>query len=344
MPPRSFTLAVIAFWLAMVGLFVYDDVWPRLAPAEPSLFPVDVVDEAGHQRDDTDFEVAKNGGAADYRLELAWRYHPEDDSFESEGKLERRFTDDPEAPRPQGPAWLPQIHSVEMRSSYQLTRAGEMKGITATTKYELAQPVNGQEASLTVEAQLTGAPRAGRFAPHLQLSFPEPNEEGAKEGANLGLPVRPVDRDAAAVSVSARGTVLNPLHPPRRFDELRPGQRWRVAVVDPFALLALVNPLDAARGGALREAGVAGDAGAFDLDVRVLPDLEPVELRDGTHLPCRVVRCTGDGPVGPLTYWIRPRDGSVMREEVSVAGDSWTLRRLPPGYKMRSPPKTRKVP
>jgi hypothetical protein len=322
MPSRFFTLTIIAFWLATVGLFVYAEVWPRLASSEPLLFPVDVVDEAGGRRgEDTDFEASKNGTEG-YHVEVVWRYHPEDDSFESEGKLKRIYTDEKEeAPRPEGPAGLPQVHSVDMESSYRLTRAGETKAIRTTTQYDLATAAGGED--VRIKAEVTGAPRAGRLVPHLKRS-PDPKDQEKASPFVLSI-----DRDAGVVPVPARGTVLNPLHPPRRFVDLAADQRWQLTVIDPFVL---------------GEAKTAPDAVAFVLEARVLPEAETVKLRDEIQVSCRVVECTGAGPVGPLTYWLRPGDGAVMQVKVTLSGDSWELKRLRPGYKMRFPPKVKMTP
>src|SRR5947209_4255287 len=86
MPPRTLSLAIVGFWLAMAGLFFWHEVWPRLDPSEPLLFPVDIVDEAGYQNELTSWEVTKNGTPG-YRADVDWRYHAEDDSFESQCDL-----------------------------------------------------------------------------------------------------------------------------------------------------------------------------------------------------------------------------------------------------------------
>jgi hypothetical protein len=43
-----------------------------------------------------------------------------------------------------------------------------------------------------------------------------------------------------------------------------------------------------------------------------------------------------------LTLWARERDGLMMKQEVSLWGDSWTFLRLPYGHKMRFPPRQHK--
>jgi hypothetical protein len=299
MPPRSVTLAIVAFWLGVTGLFFAQDVWPRLSPDEPLMFPVNIVDEAGPQKEATSWDVAKNGSAT-YRADVAWNYHAEDDSFESQCSLEWRLFEGekPEAPRQQGPVWLPQVHWLKMDSTYRLGRNGEMRSVDVWTSYFL---VAGQDEmrGIEVTAELNGEPRSRRFAPHLELSFPA----------------------------------------------LKEGERWRATVIDPLGLLGLVAPLDAAQGGALREAGVAADAGADHLDAQVQPGLVRI-IWENREVPCHIVRCTGTGAVASLSLWVCENDidarklkrGDVMRQEVSLWGDSWTFQRLPMGYKMRSPP------
>jgi hypothetical protein len=337
MPPRLLTLAIIALWLAMVGLFFHEDVWPRLAPAEPQLFPVDVVDEAGHHNLKTKYYVYKNGTSG-YVTYPSWVYHPEDDSFESECEIKRGWSDEKEAPRPEGPSWLPQVHDVDMTSKYRLTRRGELKEISVKTKYNLV--AGGDHGGvIEVEADVTGEPRAGQFTPHQKLAFRDLTGE-EKIGP---FSPRAFDRDGAWVPVTARGTVLNPLHPPRRFAELGERQRWSLTVIDPLALMGLLAPLDESMGDALRDAGISASTGAYILHARVLPEPEAISTLEGM-VTCRVIRCFGDGPVSAITFWPRQRDGIVMKQEVHLLGDVWTFEWVPEGYQMRSAPPPRKAP
>jgi hypothetical protein len=336
MPPRIFTLVIVAFWLAMAALFSVTEIWPRLSPAEPLMFPVDVVDEAGQSRDLVNYYVSKNG-VLNYRADVELSYHHEDDSFESECQLEKSFFDVKEAKRDQGPALLPQVHEVKMTSVYRLTRDAEMRRIDVRTKYVLAVG-NDDENAYKVEAHITGTPQARQFVPHLELTFPE-----LKPDAQIG-PFTPRDfqQDADPVAVLPRGTVLNPLHPPRRFTDLAEGQRWRFTFIDPLALLGLVAPLDAANGGALRNAGIG--TGVSVLDAEVQRGVQTMTWDEGKDVLCRIIECEGDGPVGPMTIWVRERDGVVMRQEFRLWGDSWSLLRLPRAYKMRAPTSQRKLP
>jgi hypothetical protein len=384
MPRRFITLAIVAFWLGMAGLLFYEQLWPRLMPSEPVMFPVDVVDEAGEQNETTNWDVTKNGTTG-YRADIDWRYHPDEDTFESECQLAWRIPDEKdwrdlgphhvvlqtlgaqamapggaplgplaryfataavldsdvlalewEAPREESWSGLPQIHDVSLKkSTYRLTRHGEMKSLTITSSYYLLWGT-AQGKGIRVEAEVSGSAQAGRFTPHLKLSFPD-----LRGDENIGpLTLRDFVGDGEPVAVLERGTVLNPLHPPRRLPDLSDGQRWRAVVIDPYALLGLLAPLDRAAGGALREAGVM--AGAESLDARVLPGTQLIDWEGGRDVPCRVVRCTGEGAVKSLTLWARERDGLMMRQEVNLWGDLWTFLRLPYGHKMRFPPRQHK--
>ncbi len=332
MPSRLLTLAIVAFWLVMVALFNVTDVWPRLSPAEPLMFPVDVVDEAGQARELVNYDVSKNG-TPNYRAEVEWYYHPEDDSFESECQFEDRWHD-PEAPRGQGPAALLQVHQVKMTSTYRLTRDAEMRRIDVRTNYLLA-PGGDDKHAIPVEAHVTGTPQAGQFVPHLELTFPD-----LRKGEAIGpFIARDFRQDADRVAVSPRGTVLNPLHPPRRFTDLVEGQRWRFTFIDPFAFLGLAAPLDTAHGGVLRAAGIDAAAGASVLEAEVQRGLRTMKKWDGgKDVPCRIIECEGHGPIGPLTLWVRARDGVVMRQDFRLWGDSWSLLRLSLAHKMRKVP------
>jgi hypothetical protein len=330
MPNRLITSAIVAFWLGMAGLFCYQALWPRLMPAEPAMFPVDIVDEAGPQSERTTWSVTKNGGEG-YGATTDWEYVPDTDTFQSHCQLNRgqRF---PELPRAIGGPWLPQFHEVKADSHYYLTRDGLMTGIDATATYTLAVPALAADG-LTVSAKVTGKSHAGRFVPELEMTFPAlPGERAGSRGRP-----DPVKRQAAPAAVSPRGIVLNPLHPPRRLPALRPGQRWQVTLIDPFALLDLVGGLGPAAGEQLRRAGVADDTGADVLEARVLPGLETLYWAEkGEDVTCRVIRCGDEGSYPALTLWVRERDGMLYQQEaVTRSGDVWVFTRRPFNYQMR---------
>ena len=321
MPPRFFTVAIIAFWVLMLGLFLIGDVWPRLAPTEPLMFPIDVVDEAGNHAEGSKFAVSNEDtspypDAVDWldRAQGEWRYFPDTDSFESKCEFTLSET------------------NATLVSIYRLSRGGQMLGIEATS-FVTAQ---GQAKTVLVQARLTGSPHNGRFIPQVERTFPNATD-GAASQSSTGL----------EVAVSSRGTVLNPLHPPRRFTDLGAGQQWQMTVIDPLPLLKLARPTHAAQGDAVSDADMAASACAYVLKAQVQPEVKSIvwpTAKEG-QVSCWIVHCTGDGPVGPLTYWVRQRDGSqsqpgykagdVLRLEVTLNGEQWTVQCLTEGLSMR---------
>lgn len=333
MPPRFLTLAIIAFWLVLAGLFLARDVWPRLAPSEPLMFPVEIVDEAGRQSDGASWLVFKNGGGG-YRANTDWAYVPEDDTFRSRCQLARGLAE-AEPPRALGVPGLSEFHEVKTDSSYFLTRAGQMTRLEAKTSYRFAPP--GTAEVVEASAEVRGAPQVGRFVPHLKLSLMPP--QGAEELGPLLL--KDVERDAASVPVLGRGLVLNPLHPPRRVPDLRPGQRWRVTVIDPFAVLDLAALWPGAEN-LMRRAGIDADAAAYVLDAEVLRDVRAVFWEEkNENVPCRVIKCAlGDDSFPRLTLWAREGDGFLLKQEAAtLSGDVWTFVRRPINYRMHQGPR-----
>jgi hypothetical protein len=334
MPPRSLSLAIVACWLAVTGLFVYLDVWPSFHASEPTLFAIELVDEASRQADTCGWTVLKNGGAA-YAANTEWKYHgASDDSFEFTCQLWCKDSYAERAGEPVVP-WLPlvQFNKVEMpKSTYLVARTGRLKRLeTGGVSYNLAFGGAGQEVA--VKANVIASPGENSFAPHIDVSF-----AGLKGQAVPDSPVPgEFSRLGDPVPLSGRGLALNPLHPLRRVPDLREGQHWRLPVIDPFAFLAVLGARGEAAGATLRGAGLLPDQEAYELEARVLPGRETLSW-DGKDYPCRVVKATGDGAVTSLTVWVREGDGNVLQQEAKVYGDTWTFVRRGPAFVITSRP------
>jgi len=67
MPPRSITLVIVVFWLAMTAWLLWRDVWPNMAPGEPPPFVITSKDENRSQQTEVIWsaEHTHAGGAAD---------------------------------------------------------------------------------------------------------------------------------------------------------------------------------------------------------------------------------------------------------------------------------------
>src|SRR4051794_15386034 len=113
MPPRSVTLAVVLFWLATTGWFLYREIRPSFARGEPPPFTIDLVDEARELKNLWD--VLQNGervGKAETWIE----YLPKEDQFDLYGKFD--FD-----------KFVPQVAKLTVKNRYRVTRAGDFTGM-----------------------------------------------------------------------------------------------------------------------------------------------------------------------------------------------------------------------
>ena len=109
--------------------------------------------------------------------------------------------------------------------------------------------------------------------------------------------------------VSAHGSVLSPLHPVNRIAGLRPGQTWRLPLVDPIkdALTALA----------------AGQPGAeIVLTAHVLPQTETLTWNN-QPTECLVIEYQGDD-VSART-WVQVGTGLVLRQDSERDGERLSL-------------------
>ena len=332
MPSRSLTVAIVVSWLVMSGTFLVGDVWPRLFPPEPTLFPIELIDEAGQQADSIGWTVFKNDEET-YIANTEWVYDASADSFRSSCTLNRKGMQ-AETPRAGRPAWPPHFHDLRMDSTAHVSRSERVERLLTKPTFTFVPP-GGAGKMLRAEGDLAGD-RAGS---HLTLSAavtvtPSDLPPGEKDPAAPA----PTPSEQAGVPLSPRGNVLNPLHPLRRVRDVRPGQAWPIPVIDPFAVAALPDLPDA------RPADPDAHAAlAHVLAARVLPGTRALRWENEDH-ECRVIEARGDGPVTALTVWVRAGDNFVLQQEVTVRGDEWLfVRRLHP-HRVPSRPAFRRKP
>jgi hypothetical protein len=332
MPPRSVTGAIVVFWLAVAGLFLYQDVWPRFRPAEPELFPIDLITEAGRQSDPTSWSVSRNGGEV-YVASTDWRYRADADTFESLGQLWRKEFTVPEPIRAEMPPGLPRLEEIEIpSSSYRVPRTGPMDKIEVKTKFRI--PGRDGKPGVDLQVEIEGAPKAGWFTPTVKLS-------NAQVMGGAPPPWLPPPREDEAVAVSPRGIVLNPLHPVRKISDLREGQRWTVTVLDPLGIAPLLAAQPAEKDGADPR---APHRLTCILAAQVLPGLKPA-LYDGREHPCRVIACVNEeGPVSSMKMWVRTTDNMVLKHEAELWGDTWTFLRRPGVFRIVRPQRPARPP
>jgi hypothetical protein len=266
------TLAIIAFWVAMSGWLFYHELWPRLRPGEPPPYVIDLVEEARTQEQNIYWEVLQNGKETGY-ARTGVSYQEADDTFLLHGEFKLRAPGSIGAPL------------LVIRSAYRVTRAGVLRGVGADV--EAKGSFHG--LGIEVTAHLTGDVRDGSLYPRYKIEYP------------LGT----YEDSLAPVPVSDRGSVINPLQPLNRLQGLRPGQHWRLPLIDPFAaVLPKSRP-----------------------DVRILDaDVTSGTLDwHGQEVPCFVIDYRGNDATART--WVRAADGIVLQQEVALGSESLILRR-----------------
>jgi hypothetical protein len=298
MPSRWLSLTIIALWLGTSGWFFWHDLWPDWRPGEPPPYKADLVEEAqrrqGHGRTNT-WTVYHNDKEA-FTAETWVNHQVEDDTFVMESQL---------SPRPRfeiTPKWLPQVILRRASGSYRVDRDGNLVGVKAVfwlrnlTKDDLILKGLAAAKGFTgdVELTLTGDIRDGKLFPSWHID----NSLGLKE-----------DFHFPPIAVPSRGAVVMPLQPVNRLRGLRPGDTWRVPLLEPLAMVGF------------------GD-GVKYLNARVRPATEPLTWK-GEQFPCLVIEYQGEDVTGRTWVAVGPRgEDRVLRQEFDLADDvRWAVQR-----------------
>jgi hypothetical protein len=283
-PPRFLTLTIVAFWLATTGWLFYRDLWPQLRPGEPPPYAIDLADEV--QDPNPIRWTVKRSGTMIGQARTKVKYRADDDTFELHGELSSSDKKKPYIELFGGPVG---VKLQKLSVMYRVTRTGMLREIVTDAAAHLEGP-HGLEFQLG--AHMEGEVADRRFLPRGSFTWP---------GGRTEMPMEPVE-------VSATGTVLNSLHPANRINGLRPGQHWRVPVVDPLA--DAVGAAVAAKmkfnvSGLLSEPRV--------LDAEVLPAVQILHW-NRQDVPCLVIVYRGNRKLSART-WVRQSDGLVLRQE-----------------------------
>jgi len=219
------------------------------------------------------------------------RYHTADDTFDMQSKIAKIDL---------GRIGLLQISATGLASTYRVTRSGELREMFI----EGVLALEGARMAVSAGLNLSGKVEQGHFVPSGEVEF---------AGSKQVLPLEPV-------AISTRGSILNPLHPVNRIAGLRPGQHWRVPLVDPLAdsLEAMVQKNPALQFLAQRSPR------AKILQAEVLG--EPMTLHwEQRDVPCLVIEYRQDDFLART--WVRQSDGLVLRQEASIWGEKVVLER-----------------
>src|SRR3954452_8087205 len=224
MPGRWLSLAIIASWLGTTGWLLWRDVWPRWRPNQPPPYTIDLIEEvttAPRSKPRIRWEVSQNGQLV-FRA-WTWVERPQPEVFELKAEVKPPSGVEPEPTVAVGPA---RVLARRLESTYRVTQEGQLLGIEGTieiARVEINVPLpglSGPGLSADVTAHFSGEVRGGQFYSAVQLRSPLLSQE--------------VKTDLKPVPVSSQGSVLLPLHPVSRIQGLRPGQEWRMAVMNPL--------------------------------------------------------------------------------------------------------------
>ncbi|MFL5245803.1 MAG: hypothetical protein ACJ8FY_27330 [Gemmataceae bacterium] len=281
MPPRSITLAIIAFWLAMTGWVLYKEIWPRWQADNPPAFTIDLTDEAQpNGPNHIPWNVAINGRQRIFHLETWVKYAPKEDLFELHSEM---------WPRIDSQGQIDELAQFGMKSKLLVTREGELQALDLY----LTPPFPPQNDDIKIE--LLGEVKGGKLVPRIRI------------------PDRDFDKTFDPVPISERTSVLNPLQPLNKLPNLRPGQKWRMPVVDPVGqAFGSFLPL------------ASGYVRYFDAEV--LSEMEELPWK-GRDVPCRIIQYSGEDASGRT--WVRESDGLVLQQEVNIDGKTLILQREP---------------
>lgn len=290
MPPRWLSVSIVLFWLGTTGWLFYQDVWPLLLPGQAPPFTIDLEDEVQTRQAHIHWSVLYNDRPY-LRAETWVEPDPADDTFALKATL------GPLAAAPKGRDAEAEpfgglVRLLRSTSTYRIARNGDLRSLSV--EFSVEARAGGLVAS--GDGDLDGEVKDGKFLSHLWLSSPV-------------LPGGAVEKELDPVPVSAHGSVLSPLHPVNRIAGLRPGQTWRLPLVDPIkdALTALA-------------AGRPGEE--IVLTAHVLPRTETLTW-NGEPAECLVIDYQGDD-VSART-WVQVGTGLVLRQDSERDGERLAL-------------------
>jgi hypothetical protein len=294
MPPRPIVLAIVLFWLATTGWLFHRDLWLLLRPGQPPPYTIDLADEARRQGFPISWQILRDNkpiGAVSTSI----HYQEATDTFELRSETKELDL---------GQAGPLRIQASQVVGTYRVTREGELRSMSADAVLHVrgAGFLKGLGTEATVHLQGEVKERQFTAQGYVEVA-----------GRKDVLPLEPVE-------VSARGSVLNPLHPLNRITGLRRGQHWTMPLVDPLgdsiAAMLQKNPV--------AEMILKRSPSVRMLRAEVLPALQVLTWQH-REVPCLIIEYQGDELVAHT--WVRESDGLVLRQEATVWGEQLTLER-----------------
>ena len=290
MPPRWLSVPIVLFWLGTTGWLFYQDVWPLLRPGQAPPYTIDLEDEVQTRQAHIHWSVLYNDRPY-LRAETWVEPDPADDTFALKATLR------PLAASAKGATTTPSRSAASCACGVPpAPTASPAMAICGLLSVDFTIEAHAGSLVATGDGVLDGEVKDGKFFSRLRLSSPV-------------LPGGGVEKELDPVPVSAHGSVLSPLHPVNRIAGLRPGQTWRLPLVDPIkdALTALAS----------------GQPGAeIVLTAHVLPHAETLTWNN-EPAECLVIDYQGDD-VSART-WVQVGTGLVLRQDSERDGERLAL-------------------
>jgi hypothetical protein len=282
MPPRWLSAAIVVFWLGMTGWLAWRELWPRWRAGDPPPFHIDLVEEVHRANTQKIRWAVLEDDHETTSAESSVGYDEKADAF----ALVLTFKEKPAALRPPAGRMVPRMRFVS--SKFVVTREGRLREL------QVEAAVTGAVGPLPVNSTLllAGQVRDERFYPRYEV-----------RQAGLTL----LEGHLSPVAVSYHGSVLVPQHPVNRITGLRPGQSWRMPVVDPFA------------------AALGFGEAVRHINARVLPETHVLEWKDRKPTNCLVIEYEGEDE--KAATWVEVGTDLVQRQEAAFAGRRLVLQR-----------------
>jgi hypothetical protein len=298
MPPRWFSLLIIAGWLSMTGWLVWSELRTHFEADEQPSFVPDLVDEAQPERSWISWRVylegrARGGGPnetftartvteitekPDIQYTLRFRFEPHN----AVGDVMD----------------LGDLRLRRINSLYRIDQKGRLLALETDIAFDQKLPLTINKW-MEIAFALNGEVRDGMFRSRFEAAAGEKEMTG----------------ELPAVPLQDKGSVLLPLHPLNKLSRLRLGQTWRMPIVNPMAdaLSAYV--------------GVSSEPRRLVARVRPNYEMLPDEDKD---IPCLVIDYEeeGDGEKSQPRTWVRAVDGLVLRQEATLNGKRLVMHRL----------------
>jgi hypothetical protein len=299
MPSRSWTLAILAFWLGTMGWYCYKVVWPRLRPGERPPYTIDLSDEITGL-EPRRWDLYRNGRRVGWAN--TWvKYRYQDNTYKVTGKYvfhspqDQGGRADDSAPENQKMvfpflAGTVQVQVNEFDSTNWITRDGDLRELDGGVSLTAIGPpgVLGPRGRYDIQAHVSGRVEGGYLRPHWKLERPWA-----------------LEHETEPILVANNHSVLNPLQPWNRLRNIRPGQTWRVQLFDPLtesatASIKALIPVSLPK------------VEYLDAVVQEIPDDRPWG-NPPQQVSCLIVEYRGD-KLHAWT-WVRRSDGLVLRQE-----------------------------